>query len=102
MPSGFEEEDFFKCVTDIFSKIVIFPFERDGALHLNKLESPSPNDILGEVWVKWPTGSEEDDFSNSLMDFLLFLNYLNVETNGVLYLKKKVEYPSLRDDLCHV
>ena len=28
------------------------PFEKGGALHLNKLESPSPKDALCQVWLK--------------------------------------------------
>ena len=28
------------------------PFEKDMALHLNKLESPSPKDALCQVWLK--------------------------------------------------
>ena len=28
------------------------PFEKDGALHLNKLDSPSPKDALCKVWLK--------------------------------------------------
>ena len=32
------------------------PFEKGGAVHLNKLDSPSPQDALCQVWVilaKW-------------------------------------------------
>ena len=28
------------------------PLEKGGALHLNKLESPSPKDALCQVWLK--------------------------------------------------
>ena len=28
------------------------PLEKSGALHLNKLESPSPKDALCQVWLK--------------------------------------------------
>ena len=38
------------------------PLEKGGALHLNKLESPSPKDALCQVWLKWPSGSGEEDF----------------------------------------
>ena len=27
-------------------------WDKDGALHLNKLESPSPKDALCQVWLK--------------------------------------------------
>ena len=30
------------------------PLEEVGALHLNKLESPSPKDALCQVWLKLP------------------------------------------------
>ena len=29
------------------------PLEKGGVLHLNKLESPSPKDALGQVWLKF-------------------------------------------------
>ena len=28
------------------------PLEKGGALHLNKLESPSPKNVLCQVWLK--------------------------------------------------
>ena len=35
-----------------FRYFVIFsPLEKGGALHLNKLESPSPKDALWQVWL---------------------------------------------------
>ena len=30
-------------------------------LHLFKLESPSPKDVLCQVWLNWPIGSGEED-----------------------------------------
>ena len=50
--SGSGEEDF------IFSTMYFslfrnyLPLEKGGALHLNKLESPSPKDALCQVWLK--------------------------------------------------
>ena len=39
------------------------PLEKGGALHLNKLESPSPKDALCQVGLKlWPSGFGEEDF----------------------------------------
>ena len=32
--------------------VIISPWKRGGALHLNKLESPSPKDALCQVWLK--------------------------------------------------
>ena len=45
------------------------PLERDGVLHLNKLESPSPKDALCQVWLKlaqcfrrrWTCDRQTDD-----------------------------------------
>ena len=31
-------------------------------LHLNKLESPSPKDVLCQFGLNWPSDSEEEDF----------------------------------------
>ena len=48
----------FKNVTVNISNELFFfercslPLEKDGALHLNKLESPSPKDALSQVWLK--------------------------------------------------
>ena len=51
-PSGFGEEDFFNFV-NVFSIFRnYFPLEKGRALHLNKLESPSPKDALCQVWMK--------------------------------------------------
>ena len=37
------------------------PLEKDPALHLNKLESPSPKDRLCQVWLKFgPVVLEKD------------------------------------------
>ena len=40
----------FVNVFSLFRKY--FPLEKCGALHLNKLESPSPTDALCQVWLK--------------------------------------------------
>ena len=37
------------------------PLEKDGAFHLNKLESPSSKDVLCQVCWNWPGGSGEED-----------------------------------------
>ena len=48
-PIGSEEEDFFYFV-DVFSLFHNYlPLEKGGALHFNKLESPSPKDSLCQV-----------------------------------------------------
>ena len=39
-----------KCVFSLFRYYL--PLEKSGALHLNKLDSPSPKDALCQVWLK--------------------------------------------------
>ena len=46
--SGSGEEDFYKFL--LFRNYL--HLEKGGALHLNKLESPSPKDALCQVWLK--------------------------------------------------
>ena len=46
------------------------PFGKSVALHLNKLESPSPRDTLCQVWLKlaqW-SGEEDENVKSSLTD----------------------------------
>ena len=64
-PSGSEEEDFLYFV-NVFSLFRNYlPLEKDSALHLNKLESPSPKNALCQVWlIQWFWGR--------------FLNFINV------------------------
>ena len=40
------------------------PLERGGALHLNKLESPTPKDDLCQIVLNWPSGSGEEDLTS--------------------------------------
>ena len=50
--SGFGEEDFL-ILSMYFSLFPNYlPLEKRGALHLNKLESPSLKDALCQVWLK--------------------------------------------------
>ena len=46
------EKKIFKFCQCIFSIKNYLPWEKGGALHLNKLESPSPKDALCQVWLK--------------------------------------------------
>ena len=47
------EKKIFKFRQCIFAIcVIISPWKRAGALHLNKLESPSPKDALCQVWLK--------------------------------------------------
>ena len=77
------------------------PFEKGGALHLNKLISPSPKDALCQVWLKLAQWFLRRRFFNFVNVFLLFRNYLPLEKGGALHLNK-VEYPSPEDALCQV
>ena len=52
------------------------PFGKDLALHLKKLESPSPMDTLCQVWLKLSQWFWRRRFLKFLNFFLLFLNYL--------------------------
>ena len=45
-------EDFFNFVNVISRFCNYLPLEKGGALHLNKLISPSPKDVLCQVWLK--------------------------------------------------
>ena len=40
---------------------IYLPFEKGGALQLNKLESPLPKDALSKLGWNWPSGSGEED-----------------------------------------
>mgnify|MGYP003691692401 CR=1 FL=1 len=46
------EKKIFKFCLCIFSIKHYLPLEKGGALHLNKLQSPSPKDALCKVWLK--------------------------------------------------
>ena len=77
------------------------PLEKDKALLLNKLESPSPKDALCQVWLKlaqwfW---RRIHVFFNFVNVFSLFHNYLPLEKGGILLLNK---FESPKDALCHV
>ena len=64
-----------------------FPLEKGGAHHLNKLESPSPNDALCQIWLKLAQWFWKRLF-NSVNVLSLFCNYLPLEKGGTLLLYK--------------
>ena len=76
------------------------PFEKDGDLHLNKHECPSPKILCAKFGWNWPTGSSED-FKILSMYFRYFFNYLPLGKCGVLHLNK-FECPSPKNTLCQV
>ena len=75
------------------------PLEKDVAVHLKKLESPSPNDALCQVWLKlaplfWRR------FLNYVSAILLF-RYLPLKDGMALHLNKN-KFPTTNDALCQV
>ena len=82
--------------------VIIFPFKKGMALHLNKLESPPPKNALCQCWLKlaqwfW----EEDFFFNFVNVFSLFRNYLPLDEGVALHMNK-LESSSHKDALCQV
>ena len=77
------------------------PLEKGGALHFNKLESPSPKDALCQVWLKLVQWFLRRKFSNFVNEFLQFRNYLPLEKGGALHLNN-LESLSPKNALCQV
>ena len=77
------------------------PLEKGRALHLKKLEFPSPKDALCQVWLKLAQWFWRRRFFNFVNVFSLFRNYLPLEKGGALHLNK-LESPSPKDALCQV
>ena len=77
------------------------PLEKGRALHLNKLESPLPKNVLCQVWLKLAQQFWRRRFLKIVNLFLLFLNYLPFG-KGVAFHLNKLESPSPRDTLCQV
>ena len=63
------------------------PLEKGGALHLNKLESLSPEEALCQIGWNWPCCSGER-FFDFVNEFLFFGNYHSLEKGGTLHLNK--------------
>ena len=90
---------------NIFSSIYFLlfhnylPLEKDGALHLNKLESPSPKNALCWVWIKLALCFWRRRFLKVGNLILSFPNYLPFGKGVALHLNK-LESPSPKDALC--
>ena len=70
--SGSGEENFFYFV-NVFSPFRNYlPFERRGALYLNKIESPHPRMLCAKFGWNWFNGSGEKDFLISSIYFCYF------------------------------
>ena len=76
-------------------------YENFLVLHLNKLKSPSPKDVLCQNWFKLAQWFWKRRFLNFVNVFSLFRNYLPLEKGGALHLNK-LESPSPKDALCQV
>ena len=101
LAQGFWRRRFFNSV-NVFSQFHNYLLlEKDGALYLNKLESPSPQDAMCQVWLKLAQGFWRRRFFNSVNVFSQFHNYLLLEKDGALYLNK-LESPSPKDALCQI
>ena len=99
----FWRRDFLNFV-NVFSLHVFcnnLPLEMGGALHLNKLESPSHNDALWQVWLKLAKWFWRRRFFNLVNVFSLFRNYLPLEKGGALHLNKR-ESPTPKLASCQV
>ena len=77
-PSGSGEEGFFYFINVFLLFGNYLPLEKDGALHLYRLEFSSPTDALCQDWLR-----------------------LVLEKDRTLYLTK-LEFPSPKDALCQV
>ena len=64
------------------------PWEKGGALHLNKLESLHPRILCAKFGWNWLSGSGEEDFLILSLFFPYFCNYLPWEKGGALHLNK--------------
>ena len=77
------------------------PLKRGRALHLNKLEFPSPKNAFWQVWLKLAQWFSRRRFLKVVNLFLLFPNYLPFGKGVAVHLNK-LESPSPRDTLCQV
>ena len=94
------ERRFFNFV-NVFSLFRNYlPLGKGRAPHLNKLESPSPNDALCQVWLKLAQWFWRR-YLNFVNVFSLFRNYLPLGKGGALHLNK-LEFPTPKDALCFV
>ena len=98
-----EKKIFFNFVNlfSLFRNYIYLPLEKGEALHLNKLESPSPKDALCKVWSKLTLWFWRRRFFNFVNVFSLFRNYLPLEDGRALHLNK-TESPLPKDALFQI
>ena len=94
------EKKIFEFRQYIFAIRDYLPLEKGVALHLNKLEFPSPKDALCQIWLKLAQRFWRR-FLNFVNVFSLFHNYLPLKEGGALHLIK-LKFPSPKDALCQV
>ena len=73
------EKEFFNFVNAFSLFYNYLPLEKGGALHLNKIESPSLKDALWQVWLKLAQWFWRGTFLHFVNVFSLFRNYLPLE-----------------------
>ena len=99
-PSGSWEQDFINYV-NVFSLFRYYlPLEKGVALHLKKLEFPSPNDALCQVWLKLGQWFLRR-FLKFVNVFSLFHYYLTLDKGGALH-SNKLESSLPKDALWRV
>ena len=79
---------FFNFVNVISRFRNYLPFEKGGALHLNKLESPSPMDAFCQVWLKFVQWFWRRRFFQYFNVCSIFRNYLPLRKSMALHLTK--------------
>ena len=77
------------------------PLEKGQALHLNKLESPSPKVALCQVWLKLAQWFRRRRLLNFAMYFCYLVIISLMEKGWALHLNK-LESPSPKDAVCQV
>ena len=66
--------------------------EKGRVLHLNKLESPSSNDALCQVWLKLAQLSREEDFFNLSMYFRNFVIISPWKRRGPSFVNTRIPF----------
>ena len=87
MPSFFEIDPMvLERIILRFRQSIFSILKKRVALHLNKIEFPSPKDILCQVWLKSAQWFLRKIFLNFVHVFSLFRNYLPLEKCIALHL----------------
>ena len=88
---------------NVFSQCCYYPLGKRLGLYLDKLESPSPNNTLYQVWLNLAKWSWRRRFLKFINVLLLLCCYLSLEKGNALQLKlNKLEFPSHKDALCQI